>query len=73
MLQSEVYLVFDSLNVILFVGRECAPSLLQEIFEVSDVRQINLARTEEQIFSAERQQQSRFLSQLYAVINNVRY
>lgn len=48
-------MVFDSLNVILWVGRDCSPHLVEEIFEVPDIKQVNLNRSEEQIFSAERQ------------------
>lgn len=35
---NDIYLCFDSINVYLFVGRNCDPLFLMEMFEVEDIR-----------------------------------
>ena len=34
----EIYLCYNALNVFLFVGRQCDPAFLVELFEVDDLR-----------------------------------
>lgn len=69
---SEVYLIFDSHNVILFLGRSVDQYYLNELFEVNHLSQVAINRTEEVMFSAERTASSEFLTSLYSLINNVR-
>jgi hypothetical protein len=65
----EIYLCYNALNVYIFVGRQCDPSYLAEVFEVDDLRQININRSEETIFSADRLASSPYLTNLYGLIN----
>lgn len=73
MSDNEVYVCFDSNFVYLFIGRECDPVFVQDLFEVSDINQINLSRNEETMFSAERLAISPYLNNLYGLINQIRY
>ena len=71
--EGEVYVIFDSNFVYLFVGRQCSPHYLRELFEVEQLNMIALNRTEDQIFSQERMAESEFLTSLYGLINQIRY
>ena len=71
--EQEVYLIFDSHNVYVFVGRQCSPDYLRELFEVEALNQIALNRTEDQMFNPDRMAESVFLTNLYNLINSVRY
>lgn len=70
---SEVYLCYDAQNVILFVGRTVDPYYLFELFEVDDVGNVALNRTEEVMFGPDRLAASQFLTNLYGLINQIRY
>jgi len=47
--------------------------MLAELFEVSEVRMLDLARSESAMFSEERMSQSGYLTNLYSLINQVRF
>lgn len=70
---SEVYLIFDAHNVILYLGRSVDKYYINELFEADNLSQIAINRIEEVMFSADRTANSEFLTNLYALINNVRY
>jgi len=44
---SEMYLMFDSHHVYLYVGHQCDSLYLSEIFEVYEIQKAALNRTEE--------------------------
>lgn len=69
----EVYLVFDSHYIYIYVGHQTDSHYVQELFEVENISSVAMNRTEEQIFSAERLGASVFLNNLYSLINSVRY
>ena len=49
-----IYLIFNSISVFIFVGRAIDKLILQELFEVNDIRMLDLARTESTMFSEDR-------------------
>ena len=69
MSSKEIYLCYNAQNVFIFAGRQSDPHFLLELFEVEDIRQININRNEENIFSAERLTASSYLTNLYGLIN----
>jgi len=66
-----IYLCYNAINVYIFVGRQADPSLIQALYKVADFTQINIALTEEEIFADV--ESSAYLTNLYSLINQVRY
>eukprot|EP00349_Pseudokeronopsis_sp_Brazil_P003657 CAMPEP_0202957256 /NCGR_PEP_ID=MMETSP1396-20130829/1690_1 /ASSEMBLY_ACC=CAM_ASM_000872 /TAXON_ID= /ORGANISM="Pseudokeronopsis sp., Strain Brazil" /LENGTH=151 /DNA_ID=CAMNT_0049674651 /DNA_START=2150 /DNA_END=2605 /DNA_ORIENTATION=- len=67
----EIYLLFNGLTLFLYVGKNADPAFLQAIFKVGDVYAVDRCISEEEIFADV--EQSPYLANLYAVINQVRY
>lgn len=65
--------MFDSHFVYLYLGLQAPQNYIEDLFEVQDIRQVAMNRSEDQMFSAERCEASPFCAQLYALINQVRY
>jgi len=66
-----LYLCYDAQNVIIFVGRQCDPNFLLQLFKTNDVNEIYLGMTEEEVFKDV--ESSVYLTALYSIINQVRY
>ena len=66
-------MIFDAHNVILYMGRAVDQYYINELFEADNLGQIAINRTEEAMFAADRVANSEFLTNLYSLINNVRY
>jgi len=57
--------------VSIFVGSQCDPNFLLQMFKVNDFHQINKDITEEEIFAEV--EHSPYLTALYGIINQIRY
>ena len=55
------------------MGRSVDQYYINELFEADNLSQIAINRTEEAMFAADRVANSEFLTNLYSLINNVRY
>jgi len=62
--------------IYMLVGRNCDPYYLNEIFQVSEVAQIDKSISEDEIFAsiqAEDGSASAYLTALQGIINQIRY
>ena len=67
LLSSEIYLCYNAMNVVLFVGSQADPALIQSIFKVESFSQIAKEMTEEEIFADA--EEVAYVGALYSLIN----
>ena len=58
------------MSVLLYVGKQCDPWFINEIFKVQDFPHIDRHRAEEEIFAPGYYESSSYLVALYNIINN---
>lgn len=59
--------MYNSMAIYMYIGRQCDPYFLNELFGVSDVRQVDKATSEDEMFA--RVEESAYLKALYSIIN----
>ena len=59
------------MNVVIFVGQQADPALIQAIFKVESFSQIAREMTEDEIFADV--EEVAYLTALYSLINQLRY
>ena len=69
--QDQIYILFNSFAIYIYVGRQADPFFFNEIFKVPDYNQIDKSMSEEEIF--ENAESSTYLNSLYNIINQIRY
>lgn len=67
----QLYLCYNAQMVSIFVGSQCDPNFLLQLFKTNDFRQINKDLTEEEMFAEV--EHSTYLTALYGLINQIRY
>ena len=70
-MSSEIYLCYNAMNVVIFVGQQADPALIQAIFKVESFSQIAREMTEDEIFADV--EEVAYLTALYSLINQLRY
>jgi len=66
-----IFLIYNGLQVFIWVGSQVDPSYLQQFFQISQFRDLNLTLTEEHMFADTTN--NPLLATVYSIINNVRY
>lgn len=66
-----MYLMYNSITIYLYVGRQCDPYFIQEIFKVGNYQQIDKAISEDEMFA--NVEESAYLGALNSIINQIRY
>jgi len=66
-----VYLCYNAFAIYFFVGRQCDPFFINQIFKVNDVPHIDRLISEEEIFADSAN--SVYLTALYNIIYSFRY
>ena len=66
-----IYLLYNCMTIYLYLGRQCDPWFLHEMFGVQDIRQVDKATSEDEMFAAI--EQSGYMNNLYNIINQIRY
>lgn len=59
--------MYNSMAIFMYVGRQTDPFFLNEIFQVQDVRQIDKAISEDEMFAGVAE--SAYMNALYNIIN----
>ena len=65
-----IYLLYNSIQIFLFVGRASDTFFLGQIFKVNDIQQLDKNISEEEIFADV--ESSSYLTALYSIINQMR-
>mmetsp|Transcript_2658 Transcript_2658/g.4457 ORF Transcript_2658/g.4457 Transcript_2658/m.4457 type:complete len:258 (-) Transcript_2658:95-868(-) len=65
-----VYLLYNSFQIYLYIGRSCDPFFIYEFFRVQDLRQIDRQMSEDEMF--ELMEESAYMKALYNIIQQVR-
>ena len=68
---NQIYLIYDSVAIYIYVGQQTDPYFLELIFKVQDFRQIDKAMSEEEIFADV--ESSAYLAGLQAILEQIRY
>ena len=67
----QIYLCYNAMMVCIFVGSQCDPQFLLQLFKVAEFQQVRKEITEEEIFADA--EHSTYLTALYGIINQTRY
>ena len=59
--------MYNSMAIFMYVGRQCDPYFLNQIFNVQDIRQIDKAISEDEMFAGV--SESGYMNALYNIIN----
>lgn len=70
-LSEQIYLIFNSLTIYIYVGKDCDPYFLTQLFKVDDLSLVDKFMSEEEMFAD--METSVYLTSLYSIINQIRY
>jgi hypothetical protein len=62
-----IYLMYNSMSIFMYIGRQCDPFFIYEIFKVESVQQIDKLISEDEMF--ENVAESGYLTALYNIIS----
>lgn len=62
-----IYLMYNSICIFMYIGRQCDPFFIYEIFKVEDIKQIDKLMSEDEMFGEVAE--SGYLNALYNIIN----
>ena len=66
-----IYLMYNSMSIFMYIGRQCDPFFIYEIFKVESIQQIDKLISEDEMF--ENVAESGYLTALYNIISQIRY
>jgi hypothetical protein len=66
-----MYLMFNSLTLYIYVGKQCDPYYIEQVFKAYDVLSIDRQMSEEEMFAD--MESSQYLTALYNIIYQIRY
>jgi len=68
---NQIYLIYNSVAIYMYVGQQTDPYFLEQIFKVQDYRQIDKSISEEEIFADI--DSSSYLAGLHSILEQIRY
>ena len=66
-----IYLMYNSMCIYMYIGKQCDPFFIYEIFKVEDIKQVDKLMSEDEMFA--NVAESGYLTALYNIINQIRY